>query len=124
MSFDIYLQAFDDASVDVPRLSAYLEPMLDEARGNVITPDGQAEVYGLDHLATGLMFTHASGTAIWDVIHTVATIAHWAVIPVGCPVCLVDPDQAASLPPELVDAVGYQVVRSGADIRRAIETGD
>lgn len=143
VSFHVFLQSFDSVtSPDGDRVRAYLEPMLGElivapvpgqeltdmipvlggARSHVVTSDGSSEISGLDDLATGLSFNRLKGNVIWDVIHTVATIAYWVVIPIGCPVCVIDPEQAATLPPELVNDTSYRLVRSGADIRHTVET--
>jgi hypothetical protein len=77
-----------------------------------LTSDGDAEVYGVG--TDGLMFTHASGRRVWDVIFDVARAGNWAIVPVGCPTCVPTSSMIAELPDELrADAV---VVNSGAEL--------
>lgn len=50
--------------------------------------DGGCDVTGLDEPASGLMFNHVIGDAIWSVMFDVARLTGYAVTPVGCPTCL------------------------------------
>jgi hypothetical protein len=132
VSFDIVLQAFTDgdaAGGDIAALRAVLEPLVRHRDGygvQIETADGEADVYGLDDdeervEAVAVMVNHASGRALWDVLYDAARAAGLVVMPVGCPVCVTDERQIPHLPPELVDAAGVVVVRSGADILAAVE---
>ena len=116
MSFDIFLQAFEDGA-PVARDGTGVRRLLLEAADR-----GEADVYGVpEEGATlkSLMFNHVSGGG-FDLLVEVARAAHLVVMPVGCPVCLVDERQREHLPPELA-ASGVEVVTTGDDLRRVIE---
>jgi hypothetical protein len=107
VAFDIFLQRFeggDAADANAADLAAVLDPLV-EARGpgwaRIQTSDGAADVYGTDNLATGVMVNHASGRAVWDVLFELARAGRLAVMPVGCPTCVIEAEQRADLPPEL-----------------------
>lgn len=59
---------------------------------------GDADAYGLDDLSTGLMFTHLSGRAIWDVVFDVTRAGGFVVMPIGCPVGVLDERDAEHVP--------------------------
>ena len=86
--------------------------------GRIVTADGEADLYGLGEDDHGLMINHASGREIWQLIVDVARSGGYAVLPVGCPVCVVDEVMIGHLPDELrQDAV---LVHDGGDLERAI----
>jgi hypothetical protein len=125
VSFDIFLQRFDDAATDGSAVMSVLRPLIvdedDEHRfRRIVTGDGDAEVYG--DPASDLMFTHASGVEVWDVIVDVARAAGWVVMPVGCGTCVVDEAQRAGLPEFVPEPV--VTVRSGAELIAAIKASD
>lgn len=123
MSFGIFLQAFagGQAAAGHPdRAFRELEPYLDgspsDGSAHVVTPDGAADVFGIG--STGLMISDASGEFIWQLLVDVAAAGHYAIMPVGCPVCLVREDMKDDLPEALRgDAV---VVGSGTELMKAV----
>jgi hypothetical protein len=126
MSFDIFLQGFeggDGADGDYEAANRVLAPYLvrlDGAfnYGQIRTPRGDvADVYGVGQAS--LMVNHTTGGEVFDVLYAVAAAGRWAVMPVGCPICVASQDLLAELPEELRgEAI---VVTSGDDIRRVIE---
>jgi len=123
VSFDIFVGPFGiPLREDTSAVRRYLEPLLD-GPDHIVVVGGESEVYGLDHdPVTGLMFTHASGKAMGEVIYHTAILGGWVVYPVGCPVCITGGAQADWLIPGLVAEYGYRLVRSGADIWDVIAT--
>ncbi|MFI7609356.1 hypothetical protein ACIBTV_30180 [Micromonospora sp. NPDC049366] len=96
MSFDIALQRFrggDGAADGGDEALRVPGPLLggppDGDSGLVRTADGDAEVYGLG--SDGLMFTHADGRLIWQVLVDVARTADYLIMPgpgyLGAPTC-------------------------------------
>jgi hypothetical protein len=123
VSFDIFLQSFKDGEAAPGKPEAArqaLEPYLAGAPGEgcalVRTADGEADVYGVgsDHL----MFNHAGGEVIWQVVVDVAKAADWVIMPVGCHVCVMREDMISELPVELRD--NAVVINSGAELQDAI----
>jgi len=83
-----------------------------------VTADGEGDIYGLDDNDQGLVINHATGRQIWQLIVDVARAAGYAVLPVGCPVCVVDEVMIGHLPDQLrQNAV---LVRDGGDLERAV----
>ena len=122
MSFDVYLQDFADEPAD--RASSVREgvlaPLLDAAGQNIITSDGSAAVYfETEGPLRSVMFNHIDGDAAWDVIYEVPVAGEWAIIPVGCPVCVVTDRMIDTVPAEL-RADGVVRVRSGAEVRGGV----
>jgi hypothetical protein len=123
VSFDVFLQSFrcgEAASGEPGAALRELEPYLVGAPSSgcarVRTGDGNADVYGLG--GADLMINQASGELIWQVIVDVARAAGYAIMPVGCPVCVVRDEMIDDLPGDLQD--GALVVRSGGELLRAI----
>lgn len=123
MSCDVFLQGFagGDAQPGRPEVATrVLAPYFAEApRDGYVRlqlADGEADVFGVGR--SSLMVNHASGEQIWDLIITVATAAGWVIMPVGCPVCVVMPEQVADLPDELRADVA--VVRTGTELCQVI----
>lgn len=86
--------------------------------GRIVTADGEGDIYGLDDNDQGLVINHATGRQIWQLIVDVARAAGYAVLPVGCPVCVVDEVMIGHLPDQLrQNAV---LVRDGGDLERAV----
>lgn len=127
VSFDIFLQAFrggDAAQTDERTLVTLLEPYLaergDHGWARLRFADGEADIYGMDTLATGFMINHASGTAVWGVLVDIARKANLAIMAVGCSTAVTTKGGISDLPDELApDSV---VVTSGAELLRLIET--
>lgn len=127
MSFDIYLQRFrggEACETDAQALEDVLAPHIaqrDDATGFALLrlPDGDAELYGVDDLASGFMINHASGLAVFDLIVDLARLADLAIMPVGCHAAVASAQALAELPLELAgDAV---VVTSGTDLWRVVQ---
>ncbi len=124
MSFDVFFQGFragEASSSGGTRIAAVLEPFVearDESDGLLLrirTSDGQADV----HLSEdSMMVSHASGSAVWELLVRGARAANWVIMPVGCPVCLTRAEQYAELPVELRDDT--RLVSSGEDLLAAI----
>jgi len=123
MSFDILLQSFKggEAAPGNPEAARrILEPYLagdpEEGYALVRTADGEADAYGVggDHL----LFNHAGGEMIWQVMVDVAKAADWVIMPVGCPVCVMRKEMISELPPEMQD--NAVVITSGAELQDAI----
>jgi hypothetical protein len=108
MSVDIFLQGFVDGNAtdgDGAASMAIITPFLarppSDGFARLVTGDGGADIYGLDRNAKGLMVNHATGNQIWHVIVDIARAARYVILPVGCPVCLVDEEFRSQLPDEL-----------------------
>jgi hypothetical protein len=119
VSFDIFLQSFKngeaapgDPEAACRELEPYLAGAPDGGYARVRTPDGEAGVYGIG--SDALMFNHASGQVIWQVMVNVAKAADWIIIPVGCPVCVMREDMISHMPAELRD--NAVVVRSDTEV--------
>jgi hypothetical protein len=125
MSFDIFFQrlAGGDLSESAAGIAeAYLAPMVkerDASWARIRTVDGEADVYGMDRLATSVMINHASGRAVWDVMFELARIGGYAVMPVGCGTCITEAVDPSHLPAELPGPI--TVVRSGQDLLDVVE---
>jgi hypothetical protein len=122
VSFDIFLQCFDDDTSAVSdAVRTVLAPFITPPEGTfavINTNDGEADVYGIstDHL----MINHAAGEHIWQVMVEIARAANMAIMPIGCPTCVVDKAMISSLPAELrQEAV---VVSSGKELLTIILT--
>jgi hypothetical protein len=123
MSFDIFLQSFaggQAADGDPDAAFGALEPYLARSPtggfAHLVTPDGEADVFGIGQ--AGLMINHASGEFIWQVMLDAALAGHYAIMPVGCPACIVREDMRDDLPDSLqATAV---VVRSGTDVMNVV----
>ena len=126
VSFDVFLQGFANGAASpgcpgaaIEVLSPFLASKPHERLALLRTGDGEADVYGLGGEA--LMVNHASGREIWDVLVAVAKAANWAIMPVGCPVCVTTADAINDLPEEL--RVGVVVVTTGRELLNAIQHG-
>ena len=125
VSFDVYLQGFRDGEAEQGSGDAALDlitPLISRRTADwarVATDDGEADVFGIDQPSTGLMFNHLSGDAAWSLVFQVARAGGFAIMPVGCPTCVVSAEMLRALPDELAsDAI---VVSSGDDLLAAIE---
>jgi hypothetical protein len=125
MSFDIFFQRFaagGPSRADGDAVEAYLAPMIKERSRfctRIGTADGEADVYGFDSLATGVMINHASGRAIWDVMFELARIGGYAVMPVGCGTCITEVTDPSDLPAEVPEPI--MVVRSAQELLNMVE---
>jgi hypothetical protein len=125
VSFDIFLQAFSDGdatSADGDAAPRMLDGWLEDRDGSyarIVTGDGGANVFGVDDFGDGLMINHASGRAVWDVMFDLAHAGGYAVMPIGCPACVISSLHVVGLPDGLrEDAV---VIESGEDLLRVVE---
>ena len=118
MSFDVYFQplASGDAGTTgrdavVGVLSPYLWPSPD-APTRIVHPEGTADVYGLTD--DSMMVNHIEGAGLWSLLVEAARAGRWAIMPIGCPVCVFDKAMLADLPDELrSDAT---IVESAAEV--------
>jgi hypothetical protein len=129
MSFDIFLQGFDAgnaAPVDktaTRAVLAVLDPLVIHRASQwvrIATSDGEADVYGIDDPSSGLMFSHASGRHVWDVMFDVALAAGFVVIPGGCGTGVTDEATIAELPKGVPEPI--VIIRSGADLLDLVES--
>jgi len=127
MSFDIFLRSFsagESSSVDASAVKSVLDAHVaatDDGWARIQTTDGGAELFGYDTLEDGFMITHTVGSAIWDLLVTVASIQPLAITPVGCPTCVTDRSMLVDLPPEI--AGGALVISTGAELLQVIKQG-
>jgi len=121
VSFDIFLQDFSDDAPDRSReIRGVIAPFLDDSAQNVITADGSAAIFGLDTAPlTGVMINDVTGDLVWQVIFEAVVAANWTLMPVGCPVCIVDESQRATVPDEAADE-GVTLVRSGSELKHVV----
>jgi hypothetical protein len=86
VSYDIFFQRFEGgqpASGDEAAALAVLHPFLKDRRegwGSIVTADGDAAIYGTDNLGSGVMFNHAGGRRVWDLMFEVALAGKFPVM--------------------------------------------
>jgi len=119
VSFDVFLQSFGPTSAEQSAaVRAFLDPLLDDRRHRVLTPDGDMAVYGLDdEPLDGLMFARITGELAWDVVVHAARVGGWVVVVPGAPCVLVEPGQVDSVPADVVRTLGVVTARSGQELR-------
>jgi hypothetical protein len=127
VSFDIFLQRFEGgeaARADEIAVLGVLAPLIEE-RGDgwarLCTSDGEADVYGIDDPASGLMVNHASDREIWNVLFELCRAAGFAVMPIGCGTFVVSQVGLSDLPDGVPEPIG--ILTSGDELLRAIESG-
>jgi hypothetical protein len=126
VSFDVFLQRFKagDAAVgDGAAVEDVLRPLVEHRDGDwalIVTPDGYSDVYGMANPSSGVMFNHAAGREVWDVMFAVAEAAGFVVMLPGCGTGIV----SEAVRDELPDGVPEPVVCvwSGADLLRLVES--
>ena len=120
MSYDVFLQNFENgqsSTADHDAVYRLLEPNLRDRDGSfalLATPDGEADLYGIDDLRSGFMANHISGTAVWDTLYGAATLGPYVIMPVGCPVCLTTEEARRHLPEAFASTA--VVISSGAEL--------
>lgn len=121
MSFDVFLQGFDDDPVDRAIVVREIVGGLLAVGGeSITTSDGSADVYGLDAVPlSGLMFNHVAGEAAWDVIYAISRAAGWAVFASDGPCCIADESIRAAIPAGVAEW-GVVLVASGRELREAV----
>jgi hypothetical protein len=123
VSFDIFLQAFDDptpteGTAALRLATPYLEGPASPAFSRLVFPDGATDVYGLG--GSHLMFNHTSGHQALDLIVAIARAERWAILLPGCPTAVTDPALIPDLPEELrPDAT---TVTNGTDLQTLLST--
>jgi hypothetical protein len=121
MSFDIFLQSFTESSTSAGEVRSLLGDRLNPAGTTIKTSDGGADIYGLDvDIVQGVMVNNTQGEHIFELLVKVARAFQWAIMPVGCPVCVTDDSIRNSIPDEL-QAPPINIVTSGADLIAIIE---
>jgi hypothetical protein len=128
MSFDIFLVAFSKGEAigaDAELLDRLTRPhVLWRHQGSlrfpqIVLADGEADIYGLDDLGSGLMLNHVTGGG-WELMVTIAREARLVILPVGCRPAVASEDMLADLPEEMRrEAV---VVSSGEELCTLIES--
>lgn len=118
MSFDVYFQPFASGDAGtagrdsvVGVLSPYLWPSPD-APSRIVHPEGTADVYGLTE--DSMMVNHVEGAGLWSLLVEAARAGRWAIMPIGCPVCVFDEAMLADLPDELRSDAA--IVESAAEV--------
>lgn len=126
MSFDVFFQRFangDGESGGNAEAREVLEPYLVRDSSGAITGlrvvDGSAQLFGLDG-PDGFMANHIEGRGSWDLLVRAARAGRFAIMPVGCPVCVPAAELAAHLPPELVADANPVLVANGDDLTAAV----
>jgi hypothetical protein len=124
VGFDIFLQGFaggDACTAGSAAAERVLTPFVlgeaDEAFARLQTDDGGAEVYGLG--SDSLLVSRPTGQRVFGLLVEAASVAGWAIMPVGCATCVTDDAVIKELPDELRDDV--VLVRSGDDLMDVIE---
>lgn len=117
----MFLQRFENGEAAPADGAAIIDALARSATGPVTakssvitTTDGEADVYGLTTAADGLMFNHASGSAIWEVIVATAMAADLAILAPGIPACVTREKLLRDLPEALRGDA--RVVGSGRDL--------
>ncbi len=100
-------------------IDPYLVRAADGSISGVRAGDGDAAVYGLDH-GGGFMITHASGFQIWSLLVDAARAANFAIIPIGCPVCVANRSLLDHLPPEMAE--GARGVENGEELLLVVQS--
>lgn len=124
VAFDIFLQGFqggDAADVEADVIRRLVDPLVIQTRAGFVriqTGDGEADIYGYDNPASGLVVNHASGDEVWDLLVELARSAELVVMPVGTSVCVASETMIDELPAELRHDV--TVVRTGADLLKVV----
>jgi hypothetical protein len=122
LSFDVFLQGFDDNPDDRTRVvREIVDTLLDPKGERITTSDGSADVYGLESVPlNGLMFNHIAGEVAWDVIYAVGRAAGWAIFATDhSPCCIPDESLRSAIPEGLADQ-GVVFVASGRELREAV----
>jgi hypothetical protein len=126
VSFDIFFQRFEGgeaADADESAVLGVLEPLIEE-RGDgwarIGTADGDADVYGINDPASGLMVNHASSREIWNVLFELGRTAGFAVMPVGCGTFVFSEDALSALPDGAPEPI--RILRSGDELLGAVES--
>ena len=126
MSFDVFLERFDDGEsvdIDPAAVQAVLEPLVRDRSPEheyvrITTADGEADVYGYVTPMVGLLVNELEGEAVWDVLVDVARAAGLAISPEGGPTAVTDRSVVTHLPEELAGDV--VLVSSGAELQAAV----
>lgn len=130
MSFDIFLQAFENGDAAERDGAAVRKRLLRAAApcepddGFVCFEDdlGNADIYGVPDEGSSfdsLMFQHVGGNG-FGLIVEIARLADLVILIPGGPACVVHDGQRPHLPPEL-DDLGVELVTTGAALLDAIQ---
>lgn len=123
MSLDVYFQRFRDGDTEPGGGDAMREVLLpfivreepEHSFALVEIGDGTADVY----LSPDAMRAdHVAGEQPWDLLVRGAKAAGWAIMPVGCPVCVTDEFDRSHLPEGLGDEA--ILVTTGKELPRVI----
>jgi hypothetical protein len=125
MGFDIFVQGFrhgEPHERDAKAIRRALAPYLVEMPNgwNLRFRASDAEIYGVDDLATGFMVTHANGDDIFDLLVHVAAACDLVIYPVGVPAAVTRKEQLDHLPDALRD--NAVLVTSGAELIELIKS--
>ena len=131
MSYDVYLQRFrngERAPVDDARVWKLLERAWEAPPdrfgfSRVRRGDDEGDLYAArpGRPIDGLMFNHAA-QAIYDLMYEVAVAGDMTIIPPDAGPFVVRAEQVEHLPRDLAERA--LLVRSGADLVRAVERAD
>ncbi|MEV6279585.1 hypothetical protein [Nocardia sp. NPDC051832] len=125
MSFDMFVQAFRDGNAEPMPAAAFLEvfgPHVettepDKRYWQIHAPDGgRADIYAsiIEQGIDSVLLNHFSSGDVLDLVVEFARKAGAVIMPVGCPILLVDGSQGRHLPEHLQDAV--HLVATGDDV--------
>lgn len=124
MSFDIHLAPLQLGSEAWNRsaVGGILEAHMSVAPpGRLDTSDGGADVYGEVGPDSWLMANHVDGLAAWSVIHEIAALGPYVVMPVGCPSFVSRLAHGSAVPDDHPRPV--IAVADGEELRSAIVAG-
>jgi hypothetical protein len=134
MSFDIFLQCFQDGQV-----ATWQRSVVEEVFGGSVTdrdndrhfmrvefPDGGGSDIYIDNAddMDGMMFNHSGGLgffdALWELANRIIGCVYWPAV--GPSMVITNAATLTHLPPDMLEACGPPVIaKSGADIIAAIE---
>jgi hypothetical protein len=124
VSFAIHLAPIPGVPFDGPGVHGVLDRHGARSDGGAIvitTGDGGAEVYGSVDQGRWLTLDHADGQEVWAVMHELATVAPYFVMPIGCETFVSSLDHVALVPHE---APGPVVAVTTGDEMRQIVAGE
>lgn len=119
MANEVFIQAFESGVPVLMRAEAVTPLVRDfvldqnDDYAQVKTPDGGADLYGFGDDG-GLLVVDPAGGEIWELVLEVARVNGAAIVPIGQPPLVADPEVLVHLPPDMRE--GARVVTS----RRAL----
>jgi hypothetical protein len=113
---DVFVQAFErgvPVLMHAEAVKPLVEPYVLEVTADFAqlkTSDGGASLYGYGDDG-GLLFADPTGGEIWEVVLTVARVNGAAIVPIGQPAIVADPEVLSDLPEDLRDGAKVTTAR-------------